>query len=136
MEISYASFSKALGVARGSVTMAVKGGQLKADEIRKLIDVKLPENKAWIDKQISKSKTWDLNRISEQAQSKETHQVTKQEKKLKEQPPKKKASVVDEYQKKLRDLEYKRKLADLNKTNNANKLEEIRIKKLQGEVIP
>lgn len=136
MVIKYAAFSRALGIARASVTMAIKNGQIITNDIDKLIDIELPENKSWIDKQIAKGKTWDLNRISVQAQNVVRAVDTEPQSKNIQQIEKRKPAVVDEYHEKLRDLEYRRKLADLEKTNNANKKEEIQIKKLQGELIP
>lgn len=129
-ELKYVEFAKALGIARASVTMAVQNNSINIVDGKKLIDIDDPINRAWIDKQISKGRTWDLNRIYSKEPA-TAQPVNKSNKSTKPAKP-----VVDEYQKQLRDLELKKKLEELRRTENTNRMEEIKIRKLQGTLLP
>jgi len=128
--LSYAEFSRCLGVSRQFTGMNVKRGNILADEEKKTVDAELAENKIWLDSQIASGKTWDLNRKNVKTQSKDNQSVSQGA------PRGGDKFKLTPYQKKLQKIDFDKKLIELTRSQNAAKLEEMRIKKMEGELIP
>jgi hypothetical protein len=123
--LSYAEFARALGIKIAQVSSWIKRGKLIADTVNKKIDYSLPHNKFWIDRQVTAGKKFDLNRTIKNVKGKRGRPSNKESN---EEPT--------NYQKLLYELDYKRKLADLEARQNANLKERIQIEKLQGLLLP
>lgn len=126
--------------------MAIKNKKIFPEVNQKLINPEFAENKIWIETQVSKGKTWDLNRIYSTETSKE------KSKPKKNKPVNKKTElknsnkiepeaendpiIIDPHRKKLRELSYKKDLEALKKTQYENQIKLIEINKKQGNLIP
>ena len=134
--LKYSQLSKALGIATASITMAVVNKTLQVSE-GKLIDITLPHNRIWIDKQIAKGNEFDLNRIYD----KHGKQVPKQkenkiETEIENDKTKKRVKTKEDSLDTLRSLEIRQKKATLLRTEKAIKLDDLRINKQEGLLIP
>jgi len=161
--LKYSQLAKALGMGNASVTMAVKNGKLIPEEGKKEINIEHPVNKMWIQNQIVKGKTFDLNRIYQNKNKKsdpgssgpiENFEIvveddipvkimdgeifgdgskkTKASQKKGNQSKNQGVTTLDE----LRKLELKKKKADLKSTEKKIILDELKIQKLKGQLIP
>ena len=129
--LSYADFAKAIQVNRASVTMAVKSKTLIPIEGKKQIDPDNPLNKAWIQKQEMKGKEWNVNLIYEKEQPIYARQPIGN---ITENKSKKTDRVITTED--IRKIEIKQKIANLKKTEKQIKLDEIKIQKQEGALIP
>lgn len=123
-KFGFAEFARVMGMANASISMAIKNKVLIPEANEKLIDVDREVNRNWINKQIENGRTFDLNRIYEK-----TINIVKIEPKQQiNQEPKETLPKNDLYTKKLE--------AEINRTESAAKLNEIKIRKLEGQLIP
>jgi hypothetical protein len=136
--LKFSQLAKALGVNNASITMAVKQKTLIATD-EKTIDIANPSNRMWIDRQVAKGRTFNMNMIFEKSQTvipfREKEIESKPENELepeKKGKPKNKEDKLDT----LRDLEIKQKRATLLRTEKSIKLDDLRIRKQEGLLIP
>jgi len=123
--------AKALDLGNASITMAVKNKVLLIDEHGN-IDIDKPTNNLWIEKQKAKGKEFDLNRIYTK---REIHPKTQAEQALDKQQQK--GKQIETYDNSpLLELELKQKKATLKRTEKAIELDEIKIQKQMGLLIP
>lgn len=126
-KLRYRDLARALDINQGIINMGVKRGHLIADD-KKLIDTDLAQNKLWIEKQIANGKEFDLNRINLKPQPKTPTPKTTSKK---NQPVKDEITISD-----VRLLEIRKKKAEIKRTESATKLNELRIEKQEGKLIP
>ena len=145
MKISYTQFARCLGVSKATISVNVSRGKLIADEVNKTIDYDNEVNWTWIQDQVSKGKTWDLNRIREkgkvptrnikQDQNKEV--TGKKEKKTENKPlPEKQKPEIDPVQQRMTDLKYKQQLHAFEKSQFELKQAQFEFEKRSGKLIP
>jgi len=148
--LKYSQLAKVLGVADGCITMALKHNRIVPySSEEKTIDITDPLNEIWINKQVSKGKTFDMSMISasqkEVKEKRTERKLRKQEEKeneveyieiIKEEPRKKKESSADELRESLYELEIKKKKKELRKLDNDDRIAQIKIQKLEGELMP
>jgi hypothetical protein len=128
-KLTYRELAVALGVKQATINVNVGRDKLLADN-NKRIDINHPLNKAWIESQEGQGKTFDINRLFSGNKEKE---VKETEPEPESKPTKKgKPTGKDE----LVNLEIQQKKATLKKTQKAIEIDELKIKKLQGELIP
>lgn len=126
--------AKALGVTNASISMAIKNGMLVSND-DKTIDIEKNVNKIWIEKQIAKGKTFDINRIfgSEKVSSNNENDIDSPvETEEKKNIASKKNKSLDE----LRDIELRIKKENLLKLQKTNRLNELEIEKKEGRLVP
>lgn len=136
-KLSFAEFARALDLQRASVTMAIKNGKLIPDSEKKLINIKLPQNKIWIDNQIAKGKIFDLNRAfdkniktNKKSSIKKNTQIKQKTKLTIEE------TEADIYISKVQNLEYEKKLEDLRLKKIETRQRQLQVEKLEGTLIP
>jgi hypothetical protein len=129
--LKYSDFAKAIQCARGSITMAVKSGTLIPVEGKKEIDPDNPVNMAWIAKQEAKgNKKFDINLIYDAGSPAASAEIPANEK------PGEKNLRTSVSASDLVKVDLKVKLANFKKTENENRLSELKIQKMEGELIP
>lgn len=129
-----AELARVLDVSNASITMAVNNGTLIPND-DKTIDIDKPVNKVWIDRQIAKGRTFDMNRLFKS--EKKQHTPKKQPKTKKKQPEKEETQTEDDKSiAELREIELKIKKANLLKLQKSNQLSELEINKREGKLIP
>ena len=125
-ELKYVDLAKALDLTRAYITMAVKRGNLVVDGEKKIIDIDEPINRLWIEKKDKNNKIYkDDPPIIEEPVKEEKNNDLKPKDKSKN-------DILEE----IRLLELGQKKATLEKTQSAIKLDEIKIKKQEGALIP
>jgi len=129
--LKYSQLAKTLGVSNASISMAIQNGKLIPNEKEKRIDIEMSFNKLWIESQMRSGKSFDLNRIF-------TKEIVKKEEDKEESL---KSSYIKETTDttnfdELRNVEFKQKVATLKKTVKSIKLDDLKIKKLEGALIP
>ena len=129
-KFKFSQLAKCLTMHQASINMAVKRGHLICDD-NKLINIKLAHNKVWIEKQEAKGKKFDLNLAFKPVQPRVKKEPPSQEIKLEPASNKKEITVSD-----LRGIELKQKKATLQRTLRGIKLDELRIEKQEGKLIP
>ena len=140
--LKFSQLAKALGVNNASITMAVKQKTLIATD-EKTIDIANPSNRMWIDRQVAKGRTFNMNMIFEKSQT----VMPFREKEIVESKPELESELEPEQKKgkpknkedkldTLRDLEIKQKRATLLRTEKSIKLDDLRIRKQEGLLIP
>ena len=130
-KLRYRDLARALDLkSQATVNMAVKRGHLIADE-NKLIDTDSAQNKVWIENLVAKGYEFDLNRINIKPEPKPTKPVTKPKTTRKKKQDVNEITVSD-----VRELEIKKKKAEIKRTESATKLNELRIEKQEGKLIP
>lgn len=126
--------ARVLDMSNASITMAVNNGTLIPND-DKTIDIDKPVNKIWIDRQIAKGRTFDMNRLFK-SEKKQPAQK-KQPKSIKKQPEKEENQTEDDKSiAELREIELKIKKANLLKLQKSNQLSELEINKREGKLIP
>lgn len=125
--------AKALGITNASISMAVNNGMLVSND-DKTIDIEKNVNKIWIEKQIAKGKTFDINRIfnSEKVNSNNENDIEPSIDTEKRNIASKKNKSLDE----LRDIELRIKKENLLKLQKTNRLNELEIEKKEGRLVP
>lgn len=161
-----AELAKALDIQCANISMAVKNGTLDWDvNNEKRIDIGSLKNQMWINKQKAKGKTFDINRIYESELSKapvyrepkvvvikETlEQQIKQEQTISQITPRVPQEQVEYQQPKGRkqkkyehpyddseanDLSAEKIRLEVEKLRNSDRLEKLKIAKLEGELLP
>lgn len=152
--LKYSELARALGISNASVTMAIKNGTLIKNKNEKTINIDATINKLWIEHQIIKGRTFDINRIyikkpiiKDISLKKEVIQKTKTKTKTESKiKNKKKSNTVEELKileedgegilVRIRKVELKQKEATLKKTGKDILLAELKIQKQQGQLIP
>ena len=127
--LKYSDFAKAIQCNRASITMAVKVGTLIAIEGKKEIDPDNPTNQAWILRQEMKGKKFDINLIYNSNLEKKQEIITEQGKKTEQG---KRIISLDD----IRKIELRQKVANLKKTEREVKMNDLKIQKMKGELIP
>lgn len=124
--------AKALGIGNANITMAVKNKVLVSDDDGK-IDIERPVNKIWIENQKARGRVFDLNQIynTPAERRKATPKV-----KLNIGEPDTEQVSITKTNGELADLVLKQKKATLKRTQKAIQLDELKIKKQQGALIP
>ena len=130
-KLKYSQLAKALGLTNASISMAVKNEMLIVDLKNKTISIDLPVNKMWIDNQVLKGKTFDLNKIFNKPKPQKPVSPSKTPTSKKPPPVKNEVSISD-----LQKLEIRKKKAEIKRTESATKLNELRIEKQEGKLIP
>lgn len=128
-KLRYRDLARALDINQATINMGVKRGHLIADD-NKLIDTDLAQNKVWIEKQIAKGREFDLNRINLKPEPKTPTPKSKTPSR-KNQPAKDEITISD-----VRLLEIRKKKAEIKRTESSTKLNELRIEKQEGKLIP
>ena len=126
--------AKALDISNASITMAIKNGTLLLDAKTKKVDIDNVLNKIWIDKQVIKGNILDLNRIYNKPKT--IQPIKKTTKKELESPKKENKENKEITISDLREIELKQKKATLQRTLKAIKLDDLRIQKQEGKLIP
>jgi len=140
--LKYSELAKALGVQNASISMAITNKKLIADTANKTIDIEFYVNKFWIDSQIAKGKTFDINRAynksfkAEPAKKKDKaleHQNPTQTNNIVTPPPPQENSQSLIKQNQIAELKLQE---DLKKVQYSNRLDELKIAKMEGQLIP
>jgi len=140
--LKYSELAKALGVQNASISMAITNKKLIADTANKTIDIEFSVNKFWIDSQIAKGKTFDINRAynksfkAEPAKKKDKaleHQNPTQTNNIVTPPPPQENSQSLIKQNQIAELKLQE---DLKKVQYSNRLDELKIAKMEGQLIP
>lgn len=126
--------ARVLDISNASVTMAVNNGTLIPND-DKTIDIDKSVNKIWIDRQIAKGRTFDMNRIFK---SEKKQPAPKKQPKTEKKHPEKQETQTDNDKSiaELREIELKIKKANLLKLQTSNQLSELEINKREGRLIP
>lgn len=136
--------ARALSLNPGVINMAIKRGYMCEDD-EGLIEMDHPLNKLWLKRQIEENgKTLDLNKAFDTSQTKlKSIQKRNAKKKpktngstVKTQTPTPPDTEQDKALEELRDIQIKIKEANLKKTLKAIELDEIKIAKQRGQLIP
>ena len=138
-ELTYAEFSRCLGVSAAYVTVNIKRGNIKANVKRKTINYQDAQNKIWIDKQIAGGKTFDLNRKNDVGAKVQERKGSGKNGKSARKNGKSAHTVapaLTEFQKQLQQLELKKKEVDLNKASTEEELKKLEIMKRRGDLVP
>lgn len=131
--LKYSELAKSLQVNIATVSMAVKRGKLSVGT-GKTIDTDDPVNKSWINNQIEKGKTFDLNRI-----------ITKQKTQPQEVDDTEDDTIIDDIlhsdddpksKEALRKLLLRERKLKVQKLEKENRLKQIEIDKKSGDLIP
>jgi hypothetical protein len=144
-KLKYSELAKALDVNPGVVGMAVKRNHLRPvlnDKGKTVIDLDCAYTIQWLEKQKELGKIFDINRLFDK---KGTKQVEKQPTNIGKNVSKSngKATIQDNDQSALdklltdvKEVELKIKKANLEKTLKAIKLDQLKIEKQEGRLIP
>jgi len=134
--LKYSQLAKSLGLHNASINMALKNKTLQSTP-ENTIDITLPHNRIWIDKQIAKGNEFDLNRIYDKPEKQLPKQrEVKIETEIENDRTKKRTKNKEDSLDTLRSLEIRQKKATLLRTEKAIKLDDLRINKQEGLLIP
>jgi hypothetical protein len=125
--------ANALDIPQGIIAMAVKRGNLFKEG--KTINIDKEINKLWLERQIAQGKTFNINRIYQKPDKTIIKETYKKEevnapstKKTTEKTPTEKNGLVE--------LEIRKKELDIDRLQKTIRLDEIRIHKLEGQLLP
>ena len=135
--LKFSELAKALGLTNASISMAIKNKTLIPEENQKRIDINSQINKLWIERQIASGRDFDLNNIFKKTNDykqklKEENKEQNSNQTSELNNSKKRTITVDD----IRKIELKKKIAELKRTENAVILDQLKIEKQEGRLIP
>jgi len=137
--LKYAQLANGLGVQQATINVGVGRGHLIACTVegKKMIDITDPTNILWLKKQEDEGKEFDLNAaFKKQATNQPRKTQPPKNKELKTKQPQKDKEPEDPEFAELRDIQLAIKKATLKRTQKAIELDEIKIAKQLGQLIP
>jgi hypothetical protein len=132
-ELTISQLAKSLNVNPGVIGVAIKRDKLKKNDSG-VINIDDPLNKFWLSNQIAKGKTFDINRIYQQ-----TTIVKKQNIELKHQLKQDDVNTRESYpttEQGKAGLSERKMLVDLERAEEQLKLDKLKVRKMEGHLIP